>query len=236
MATAPVRMSLFKPVYLDQRVALSPTEYQKAANDLDAFLVTKLRERLEGQCCTHGWVRPGSTQILARSMGQAEHGRFTGDFMYYCKVKVLCYEPHANQQIEGRVLLVNKGGAYVLIVDQGRLREAARITLPREYHEGNAEFDSLTPGMGVKVRLLGFRFQAKDSFINAVGVFEGLAPAADAKAEPAADAEAAAALQPGVAPTEGAAPGGATDGVALVDTEGAAPGGAAAADAAAVTV
>lgn len=214
MAAAPVRMSLFKPVYLDQRVALSPTEYQKAADDIDAFLVSKLRERLEGQCCTHGWVRPGSTQILARSMGQAEHGRFTGDFMYYCKVKVLCYEPHANQQVEARVLMVNKLGAYVLIVDQGRLREAARILLPREYHEGNAEFDALTPGMGIKVRILTFRFQAKDSFINAVGMFEGLAPAADAKAEPAAEAEAVAALQPGVAPTEGVVAGG--DGAAAL--------------------
>lgn len=205
MAAASVRMSLFKPVYLDQRVALSPTDYQKATDDIDAFLVTKLRERLEGQCCTHGWVRPGSTQILARSMGQAEHGRFTGDFMYYCKIKVLCYEPYANQQVEARVLMVNKLGAYVLIVDQGRLREAARILLPREYHDGNAEFDALKPGMGIKVRLLTFRFQAKDTFINAVGMFEGLAPAADAKAEAVAEDAAAEALQPGVAPTEGVA-------------------------------
>lgn len=204
MATAPVRMSLFKPVYLDQRVTLSPTEYRTAAEDIDAFLVGKIRERLEGKCSKHGWVRPGSTQILARSMGQAEHGRFTGDFLYMCKVKVLCYEPMADQQLEARVLITNKLGAYVLIVDQGRLREAARILLPRDLHENNAEFDALQPGQGVKVRLLTFRFQKDDSFINAVGTYEGLAPAADQKAEPAAEEEAKAALQPGVAPTEGA--------------------------------
>jgi DNA-directed RNA polymerase subunit E'/Rpb7 len=203
MTEKPARMSLFKPVYLDQRVALTPMDYRKAADDIDAFLVEKLRERLEGKCCTHGWVRPGSTQILARSMGQAEHGRFTADFLYTCKVRVLCYEPTANQQVEARVLMANKLGAYVLLVDQGRVREAARILLPRDYHEGNAEFDTLQPGQGVKIRILSFRFQANDGFINAVGVYEGRAPGADQKAEGAEGG--APALVPPIAPTEGAA-------------------------------
>jgi hypothetical protein len=196
-------MSLFKPVYLDERVTLAPTEYRAATDDIDAFLVGKLRQRMEGKCGRHGWIRPGSTQILARSMGQAEHGRFTGDFLYTCKVKIMCYEPMADQRLEARVLMMNKLGAYVLIVDQGRLQEAARILLPRDLHEGNAEFDALQPGQGVKLRILTFRFQKEDSFINAVGMYEGLAPTADQKAEAAAEEEAAAALQPGVAPTEG---------------------------------
>lgn len=198
-------MSLFKPVYLDQRVALNPTEFREAAADVDAYLIGKLRKRLEGQCCTHGYVRPGSTQILARSMGQAEHGRFTGDFLYNVKAKVLCLLPHADQIVEGRILKMNKLGAYALIVDDGRLREAMRILLPRDLHLGNAEFDGLEAGQGVRIRLLRSRFQANDAFIQAVGVFEGMAPAADAKAE--AEAPPAAPLQPGVAPTEGAAGG-----------------------------
>jgi hypothetical protein len=189
----PVRMSLFKPVYLDQRVALSPNEMSRAAGDMDGFLVKKLRGALEGKCCTHGWVLPGSTSILSRSMGGAEHGRFTGDFLFQCKVKIACYQPIAEQRVDARVLLVNKLGAYVLIVDQGELREAARILLPREYHEGNAEFDALQPGAGIKVKILTFRFQANDSFINAVGTYEGAVPEASGVAAP---------LQPAVPPTE----------------------------------
>jgi hypothetical protein len=39
MATKEARpMSLFKPVYLDQRVALSPTEFRAASADIDDFL------------------------------------------------------------------------------------------------------------------------------------------------------------------------------------------------------
>ena len=202
------RMTLFKPVFIDQRVALKPIEFKEASSDIDAYLVSKISKDLEGQCCSHGYVRPGSVQILARSMGQAEHGRFTGDFLYYCKVRLMCLLPHADQIIEGRILKMNKLGGYALVVDEGRLREAMRILLPRDLHLGNAEFDALEVGQGVRIRLLRSRFQTKDAFIQSVGIFEALAPAADAKKETAGedDAIAAAALQPVVPATEAAAP------------------------------
>lgn len=181
-------MSLFKPVYMDQRVALSPTEYRDAAKDIDAFLTEKIRKVLEGQCCAHGYVRPGSTQILARSMGQAEHGRFTGDFIFHCKVRVACYLPYANQSVLARILMVNKLGAYALLVEDGRVREAMRILLPRDLHLGSQEFDALATGQGVRVRLLRSRFQNNDPFIQAVGTWEAMAPEADATAEKPAEA------------------------------------------------
>jgi hypothetical protein len=179
--TASAKMSIFKPVYMDERVALSPAEFSKAANDIDAYLTEVISKKLEGQCCAHGYVRPGSTEIKARSMGQAEHGRFTGDFIFLCKVKVACLLPHANQVFDCRILTMNKLGAYVLIVDNGRLREAMRILVPRDLHLGNEEFDGLQVGQGIRVRLLRSRFQANDPYIQGVGMYEGLAPAADAK-------------------------------------------------------
>ncbi len=166
-------MSLFRPVYLDQRIPLTPTEFREAAEDVDAYLLKKLRKRLEEQCCTHGYVRGGSTQILARSMGQAEHCRFTGDFLYHCKVRVLSYLPEAGQVVDAQVMLVNKSGAYVLIVDQGRVTEAMRILLPRDLHLGNTAFDALEKDQVVRARILKPRFKANDPFINAVGLFEG---------------------------------------------------------------
>jgi len=199
---AAARMTLFKPIFIDQRIALTPSEFNDAAADIDAYLLAKIRKGLEGQCCTHGYVRPGSTQILARSMGQAEHGHFTGDFLYTCKVKVMCLLPVADQMVDARILKMNKLGAYALIVDEGRLREAMRILMPRDLHLGNVEFDSLKEGQGVRVRFMRSRFQAKDAFINAVGVFEGLAPSADAKAGGAEEEDAEPSLLPAVEDTE----------------------------------
>ncbi len=173
-------MTLFKPVYLDHRLSLTPTELHDAAADMDTFLVKKIRKAIEGQCCTHGYVRPGSTQILARSMGQAEHCRFTGDFIYHCKIRVLCLLPEAGQVVDARILKMNKLGAYALIVDDGQIQEAMRILIPRDLHLGNEEFDALEVDQGIKVRLLQSRFQANDAFIQAVGTYEGLSAAAQA--------------------------------------------------------
>jgi len=177
-------MSVFKTVYMDQRVALSPSEFSKAADDIDTYLLNKIRKKLEGQCCMHGYVRPGSTKIKARSMGQAAHGRFAGYFIFQCKIEVACLLPHTNQQFDCRILTMNKLGAYVLIVEDGRLREAMRILVPRDLHLGNEEFDNLQVGQGIRVRLLRSRFQTNDPYIQGVGMYEGRVPSADAKAEP----------------------------------------------------
>jgi len=176
---AAIRMPLFKPVYMDKRVALSPSELKNAAEDIDAFLLRKIRKSIERLCCMHGYVRPGSTQILARSMGQAEHGRFTGDFIFHCKLKLMCLLPHADQVLDARILKVNKLGAYALVFNEGRTIEAMRILIPRDLHIGNAEFDAISVGQGVRVKLLRSRFQSKDTFIQSVGLFEGYAPLAN---------------------------------------------------------
>lgn len=195
----PPRMTLFKPVYMDHRLSLTPTEIHDAAADMDAFLVKKIRKAIEGQCCTHGYVRPGSTQILARSMGQAEHCRFTGDFIYHCKIRVLCLLPEAGQLIDARILKVNKLGAYALIVDDGKIQEAMRILIPRDLHLGNEEFDALQVDAGIKVRLLQSRFQANDAFIQAVGTYEGASATAQAATTRKKKEEL---LKPAVAATE----------------------------------
>ena len=192
---AAIRMPLFKPVYMDQRVALCPSEFKDAAEDIDTFLLKKMKKNLEGVCCTHGYVKPGSAQILARSMGQAEHGRFTGDFIFHCKLKLQCLLPTADQLVDARILKVNKLGAYALVVEDGRVREAMRILIPRDLHIGNAEFESVSVGQGIRVKLLRSRFQSKDAFIQAVGLFDGFAPGADAKAETEAEAEAEAVVE-----------------------------------------
>ena len=193
-------MSLFRPAYMDIRIPLTPSEFRDAAPNIDAYLTKKLQKRLEEKCCVHGYVSRGSTQILARSMGQAEHCRFTGDFVFVCKVRVLCFLPEAGQVVDAQVLKMNKGGAYALVVDAGRVSEAVRIFIPRDLHIGNAEFDSLEEEQVIRVRLLGSRFQANDPFIQAVGTFEGMS-----KAEVRVPARKGA-LEPAVAPTEGVAP------------------------------
>lgn len=166
------KMPLFQPVFIDQRVPLKPSEFREAIADLDSYLLAKMRKGVEGSCSAHGYVKPGSMQILARSMGQAEHCRFTADYIFCCKVRMDCLLPHNGMIVEGQVLKANKLGAYVLAMEEGKRIEAMRILLPRDFHMGSAVFDALKVGDNVKVKLLNSRFHVNDAFIQAVGTFE----------------------------------------------------------------
>jgi DNA-directed RNA polymerase subunit E'/Rpb7 len=166
-------MRLFQPVFIDQRVALKPSEFREAIADLDSYLLASMRKGVEGFCNTQGYVRPGSMQILARSMGQAEHCRFTGDYIFYCKVRMECLMPFDGMIVEAQVLKANKLGAYVLVTEGKKRLEAMRILLPRDLHMGDAAFDGLKVGDNVRVKIMQTRFQVNAAFISGVGTFEG---------------------------------------------------------------
>jgi DNA-directed RNA polymerase subunit E'/Rpb7 len=166
-------MPLFHTVFIDQRIPLKPSEFREAIVDLDSYLLAKIRKGVEGVCNGQGYVKPGSMQILARSMGQAEHCRFTGDYIFYCKVRMDCLAPYDGMVVEGQVLKANKLGAYVLLTEGGKRLEAMRILMPRDMHMGSAVFDGLKVGDNVRVKILQSRFQVNDLYIQAVGTFEG---------------------------------------------------------------
>lgn len=157
---------MYNIVYLDERVALTPTEIGNivSAESINEMLTKKLRVKHEGKCNANGYVKPGSLNILARSMGVGENGRFTGNLLYDCKVKCDVFYPVGGAEIDATVIKVNKMGAYV------HYDEAIRILLPRDLHIGNVEFDSIEEGKTVRVRLERSRFQANDPYIMGVGV------------------------------------------------------------------
>ena len=156
---------MYHTVYLDQRVAITPAEINMISSPetVKEILTTKLKEKFEHRCTANGYVRPDSIEILARSMGVAENGRFTGNWLYDCKIKCDVLYPTAGSEMPVMVIKVNKMGAYAHFDD------AIRVLLPRDMHVGNREFDEIKEGDVVRVRLERSRFQANDPFISAVG-------------------------------------------------------------------
>jgi DNA-directed RNA polymerase subunit E'/Rpb7 len=179
---------MYHTVYLDERIALTPSEINSldSADGVKKIIRTKLRAKHEGKCNANGYVRPDSVELLARSMGVAENGRFTGNLVYDCKVKCEVIYPVAGSEMLADVIKVNSMGAYATF------EEAIQILLPRDIHLGNLEFDKIKENDKIRIRIERSRFQANDQFIMAVGVFLGYAtdlPAvANGAVEPAADA------------------------------------------------
>ena len=89
---------MYHTIYLDERVSMNASELNgiRSTDNSRDILLTKLKETHEGKCNATGYVRPGSLQMLARSMGVAQNGKFTGDIMYDCKTKCEVLFPTAD--------------------------------------------------------------------------------------------------------------------------------------------
>jgi hypothetical protein len=152
--------------FFERKVGLTPKDLTtlkgKTVNDV---LQMKLKEMIESKCSEHGFVLPGTVEIISRSMGYYEHARFTGDTVYYIKAKGKVLYPGDGIRVTGEVIRKNKLGLYVVH------RDALRIQVPRDLHIGNDEFDSIEVGDSVDVEIKKSRFQINDPFILTNGLF-----------------------------------------------------------------
>ena len=186
---------LYEQHAFEARLALTPTEWgTESAASLQGMLQAKLQRLHEGRCNAVGYVRPGSVLLMHRSVGAAEHGRFTGNFVFVVRATAEVLRPEPGKRLPVRIVRVNRMGAYAVF------EEALRVLLPREMHEmHDIQVDELREGDVVMVRLLRSRFQTNDAFILAVGMLDegGAAAAAAARAHgEASDAADAAAGSP----------------------------------------
>lgn len=165
----------------EEQVPLTPKDLRNEIKNIDALLEQKLQAKLEGRCSRHGYVLPGSIQILSRSMGMVEKGRFTGSILFHVQAEGQVLNPPDGLVIEGEVIRKNKMGIYV------NYQDAIRIIVPRDLNIGNEEFESIGVGEMIKVEIKKSRFQVNDEYILSVGLFKGrgkgqAAPKSNAKA------------------------------------------------------
>ena len=74
--------------FFEKKINLTPSDFNEMKTvSVDDLLTKKAKESMEGKCSEQGFVLPGSIELLSRSMGYFESARFTGDSIYYLKLK-----------------------------------------------------------------------------------------------------------------------------------------------------
>ena len=155
--------------FFQEKVYLTPNDISREVTSIDAILLKKIKERLEQKCSPHGYVLPGTLELLTRSAGMVDSGRFSGDWAFLVKAKGRVLHPPEGTSIELEVLKNNKMGVY------GIYENAIRVMIPRDLHLGDEEFDQLKVGERIRVEIQKSRFQLRDPFIVSVGLFRGMA-------------------------------------------------------------
>jgi hypothetical protein len=167
-----------------EKIALSPMDLHSEVVSFDDILLKKLRTQLEGKCSKHGYVVPGSLELLSRSIGSSEKGRATADFLYYLKAQGKVYNPPDGLLVEGDVMLKNKMGCYVIIDN------AIRVMIPRDLHIGNEEFDGIELNDRIKIMIKKSQTRANATHILSIGQFMGFVRKATGAEAATADADA----------------------------------------------
>lgn len=155
----------------EEKVAMSPKDMNMVGSKtIDDILLSHLKEKLEGKCSQHGFVVPNSLQLLSRSMGHLENGRFTGNIVFHIQAEGIVYCPYNGMVLRGKVLKKNKMGLYVIY------RDSIRILIPRDLHIGVEAFDLIQVDQEVEIEIRKSRFQMNDPFILSVGVLRNVGP------------------------------------------------------------
>jgi len=153
--------------FFQEKVYLTPKDLRNDIESVDDILLDKLKERLEQRCSPNGYVLPGSLEILTRSTGMVDSGRFSGDWAFLVKAKGRVLHPPEGTMVEVEVLKSNKMGIYAVY------ENAIRLMVPRDLHLGDEEFDNLRVGDRINVEIQKSRFQLRDPFIVSVGIYRG---------------------------------------------------------------
>jgi DNA-directed RNA polymerase subunit E'/Rpb7 len=149
----------------EQRVVITPKELNATEKiSINKLIMSKLRDAIENKCSKHGFVLPGTLEILSRSLGRVENGRFTGAFVYQVQARGKVLVPVDGAVVRGTILKKNKMGIYVYY------KNAFRIMIPRDFHLGDQHYESLKIGDEIEVELKKSRFQIKDNYIISVGL------------------------------------------------------------------
>ena len=151
----------------EEQVSLTPKDLRAPIKSLNTILEGKLRARLEGKCSRHGYVMSDSIQLLSRSLGTVDRGRFTGNFLFHVQAEGKVLNPPDRTILEGEVIRKNKMGLYV------NYKDAIRIIVPRDANIGKDEFDLVEIGEIISVEIKKSRFQVNDEYILSVGLFVG---------------------------------------------------------------
>jgi DNA-directed RNA polymerase subunit E'/Rpb7 len=152
-------------VLFEQKVTLTPKDMNRMGTDsINNIILENVSKNLEGRCNQHGYIIQNSLEILSRSMGQLEHGRYTGNIVFHVQLQGKVYNPVNGTRITGKIDKKNKMGLYIIYND------AIRILIPRDLHIGNKTFEELEPGQEITVEIRKSRFQVQDLFILSIGV------------------------------------------------------------------
>lgn len=137
---------------------------------LDSFILQKIKEKYEGTCIKHGYIKPDSIKFINRSMGKINSSHFNGNTIFDVKISLELCNPPIDTIIEAQVVNINKMGIIADIPYENI--NALNILLPRQYHIDNENFINLSINDIIPIKIIGKRFEYGDTQISIIAILQ----------------------------------------------------------------
>jgi hypothetical protein len=163
-------MEVFMPVRFRTQVQLSPNSI--TTGNIDDHVHEKIKKSLEGICSRFGYIRPGSIEIVKRSMGCLMKAHFNGHIKYDIVCKADVCNPVRGMVFKAIVKNKNELGilAEGAIILDGTKLSVLDVLIPRRSAGITSEIDLDTVDVGDEVfaEVLGKRYQLNDKKISVI--------------------------------------------------------------------
>jgi len=156
----PLSTDIYVPTMVSRKVVLP---FAAIGRNIRNVLEKHLAHDHEGKCNAEGYVRPGSTQLLAYSSGDlTDNAAVAFEVMY---------EYQACNPVEGMLIRcvvqnVTQAGLQAHIVPEP---SPVIVFVSRDHHYSNPRFPKIKAGDDIVVRVIGQHFELNDPAVSVIG-------------------------------------------------------------------
>lgn len=162
--------AIFVKSLLNDKVKLHPYQLNK---DSLQHILDILKQKYEGICSHHGYIKPGSIKIYKCSLGNVLAVSLNGDVEYKIQYYADVCNPMIGSTIPTTVASMNKFGilAQAGFNDNSKLIPIIDMIVVRATADPQAvlHMDTLVKGDHINVEIVGKKFQLGDKKISAIG-------------------------------------------------------------------
>jgi len=141
---------------INRRVSLNPRFLDI---DFAKYIEKIVKNNVEGRCIREGYVVPGTTIVLERSMGNLNNNQFNGNIIYDVKIGVKICNIPVNSVVKAPIIKMNKLG---LLAELGPLM----IIVPKEIHNNKDAFKDIKIGDEIELLIIGKTFELNSKKIS----------------------------------------------------------------------
>jgi DNA-directed RNA polymerase subunit E'/Rpb7 len=141
---------------INRRVSLNPRFLDV---DFAKYIEKIVKNNVEGKCIREGYVVPGTTIVLERSMGNLNNNQFNGNIIYDVKIGVKICNIPVNSVVKAPIIKMNKLG---LLAELGPLM----IIVPKEIHNNKDAFKDIKIGDEIELLIIGKTFELNSKKIS----------------------------------------------------------------------